>query len=210
MEQNFAFPLGRANAARPNPMISVLGGQWSGRKLKILEKKDLRPTSNRVKASIFSILESLQWKRSGSPDFSGWNCLDLFAGVGGLGFEALSRGAASCVFVEKDRAHAKLIVANAEILGCESQISLLQQPVEKNGWKELGPFQLVLLDPPYAESQLDELLQALAESSAISPGAIILFEHDPKVKFLEVPGLELHSNRVLGPAGITVFCKNLA
>jgi 16S rRNA (guanine966-N2)-methyltransferase len=188
-------------------VISILGGAWSGRKLKILEKKDLRPTSGRVKASIFSILEALQWKRSGSPDFGSWRCLDLFAGAGGLGFEALSRGAAHCVFVEKDRSHARLIQENMAVLGCESRAVLLQKPVESGDWKRLGPFDLVLIDPPYADSHLVELLRDLSSGDVLKSGAIILFEHDPKVEFSEIEGLELHSKRVLGPAGITVFCK---
>lgn len=189
-------------------MLSILGGEWSGRKLKAIERQGLRPTSARVKAAIFSILEALEWKRSGRPDFSGWKCLDLFAGVGGLGLEILSRGAAHCIFVEKDRAHAKVLQENIRTLGCESQTKLLIEPVEKGGWESYGPFQLILLDPPYAESFLIDLLRKFAVSPALEGGGIVLFEHDPKVKFPEIAGLRLHSQRTLGPAGITVFLKD--
>jgi len=188
-------------------MLTILGGAWSGRRLKTLEKEGLRPTSGRVKAAIFSILESLEWKRSGQPDFSGWNCLDLFAGVGGLGLEMLSRGAGRCIFVEKDRFHGKVLKENIKTLGCESQAEVLLEPVEKGGWKARGPFELVLIDPPYAESHLTGLLQVLATGSILASGAIVLFEHDPKVKFADIPGLKLHSQRILGPAGITVFLR---
>jgi 16S rRNA (guanine966-N2)-methyltransferase len=189
-------------------MLSILGGEWSGRKLKIIERDGLRPTSGRVKAAIFSILEALEWKRSGHPDFSGWRCLDLFAGVGGLGLEVLSRGAAHCTFVEKDRAHAKVLQENIRTLGCESQVKLLVEPVEKGSWESLGPYQLILLDPPYAESFLLDLLRKFSESPALPSGGVVLFEHDPRVKFPDIAGLRLHSQRTLGPAGITVFLKD--
>lgn len=188
-------------------MLTILGGAWSGRRLKALEKEGLRPTSGRVKASIFSIIESLEWKRSGQPDFSGWNCLDLFAGVGGLGLEMLSRGASHCVFVEKDRVHAKVLQENIRTLDCDSMAKVLVEPVEKGSWERLGPYQMVLIDPPYANSHLTELLEKLASGDLLAPGAIILFEHDPKVTFSAIPGLTLHSHRTLGPAGITVFLR---
>src|SRR5262245_53209725 len=102
-------------------MLTISGGQWRGRKLKALDRDGLRPTSSRVKASIFSILESLVWKRTGQPDFSSWRCADLFAGVGGLGLEILSRGAAHCVFVERDRVHVKILKENIASLSCQDR-----------------------------------------------------------------------------------------
>jgi 16S rRNA (guanine966-N2)-methyltransferase len=188
-------------------MLSILGGAWGGRKLKALERPGLRPSLGRVKAALFSILESLQWKRSGKPDFSGWKCLDLFAGVGGLGLEALSRGAEHCVFVERERAHARILRENIQSLGCAERTTVLVEPVEKGGWEAYGPYDLVILDPPYAESHLVDLLQRLAQGNSLAPGGVLLFEHDPKGEFPAIPGLALHSSRKLGPAGITVFLK---
>lgn len=188
-------------------MLTIMGGQWSGRRLNVIERDNLRPTSGRVKSSIFSILEAIQWKRIGSPDFSGWQCCDLFAGVGGLGLEMLSRGAAHCTFVEKERAHAKILQENIAILGCETQSKVVQIDVKKIKWADMGPFDLVLLDPPYADSNLPELLECLASGDVVRQGGVILFEHDPKVR-LDVPeNLELHSSRKLGPAGISVFIR---
>lgn len=187
-------------------MLTILGGAWKGRRLKALEREGLRPTASRVKASIFSIIESLHWKQSGSPEFTGWRCLDLFAGVGGLGIEVLSRGAAHCVFVEKERAHAKVLKGNLGIVQAESLANVLVEPAEKGGWEGLGPFDLVLLDPPYDLSPLlADLLKRLP--SVLAPGGIVLFEHDPKFEPAAVPGLTVHSRRTLGPAGITVLVK---
>jgi len=189
-------------------MLSVMGGAWSGRKLKALEKEDLRPTLGRVKAAIFSILESIEWKRSGRPDFSAWRCLDLFAGIGSLGIEALSRGSAHCVFVEKNRAHAKILQENLKTVGAEALARVLIEGIEESGWEKLGPYHLVMIDPPYKNSLLPELLTRLARPGVLAPGAIVVFEHDPKVKQAAVPGLTLHSARVLGPAGITVLLRD--
>lgn len=190
-------------------MLSIIGGQWRGHRLKCLDREGLRPTSARVKASIFSILESIVWKRTGLPDFSHWRCLDLFAGVGGLGLEMLSRRAEHCVFVEKDRAHAKLLQQNIVSLKCEDNATLIVGDVNKVHWEKNGPFDLVLLDPPYADSLLPVLLQRLSEGDALRPGAVILFEHAPGAVQGEIPGLTLHSTRTLGPAGISVYIRNV-
>lgn len=120
----------------------------------------------------------------------------------------LSRGAAHCTFVEKDRTNAKVLQENIRTLGCESQVKVFVEPVEKGSWEAAGPYQLILLDPPYAESFLVDLLRKFAESPALATGGIVLFEHDPKVKFPDIAGLCLHSQRTLGPAGITVFVKD--
>lgn len=189
-------------------MISISGGAWKGRKLKVIEREGLRPTSSRVKESIFSILESLLWKRHGSPSFEGLHVLDLFAGIGGLGFEALSRGASKCVFVERERSQGKILKENSVSLACQENVEILLEDVAKGGWKSRGPFQLVLLDPPYAASKLDALLAELGNCAEVEAGAIILFEHDPKVNLVVPDSLSLHSRRELGPAGISVFLKN--
>lgn len=190
-------------------MISITGGQWSGRKLKVIDRPGLRPTSSRVKSAIFNILDSLLWKRGeGKPDFSSWRCADLFAGVGGLGLEMLSRGAEHCVFVEKDRAHARVLQENIDLLGCQAQTQLVVGDVLAGQWEKMGPFDLVTLDPPYADSHLPELLTRLGGGSLVRPGGVILFEHDPKFKPVDASGLTLHSTRTLGPAGISVYVRN--
>lgn len=189
-------------------MFSITGGEFKGRKLKAIDKPGLRPSSSRVKASIFSILESIEWKRSGSPDFSGWRCADLFAGVGGLGLEMISRGAARCVFVEKERAHAKVLQENIASLGCQEKCRLVVGEVDGAAWESEGPFELVLADPPYAASAVQELLGRLVERKLLKADAIVLVEHDPKVTQGEIAGLTLHSARILGPAGITVYLRD--
>jgi len=210
MAQNFEFP-SISEGVKPHRgglLITISGGAWKGRKLKVIETEGLRPTSGRVKESIFSIIESLLWKRRGSPSFEGLRVLDLFAGVGGLGFEAMSRGASSCLFVEKERRQGKILQENSLTLNCQEDIEIYLEDVSKGSWKKKGPFGLVLLDPPYVLSQMDKLLAELGSCEAVENGAIILFEHDPKVHLGVPASLSLHSRRELGPAGISVFLKN--
>jgi 16S rRNA (guanine966-N2)-methyltransferase len=190
-------------------MLTISGGEWSGRRIRAIDRDGLRPTASRVKAALFSIIESIEWKRRGEPPtFGGWRCLDLFAGVGGLGLEILSRGADHCVFVEKDRKTSQVLTENIKTLECQSRITLVNEDVLKLNWRKDGPFDLVLLDPPYADSHLPELLGELAEGSTLNAGAIVVFEHDPKVKYSDLPKLRLHSARTLGPAGISVFLRD--
>ena len=189
-------------------MFSILGGEWRGRKLKAVERPGLRPTSSRVKASIFNILDSIVLKKTGSTDFSGWRCADLYAGVGGLGLEMLSRGAASCVFVEKDRTHAKVLLDNVSSLGCGDRCTVLVASVESADWESMAPFDLVLIDPPYASSELPGLLRRLVDRKLLSDEGIVLFEHGPDVTQGEISGLRLQSARTIGPAGISVYLRD--
>ncbi len=189
-------------------MFSIQGGEFKGRRLKAIERPGLRPSSSRVKASIFSILESIVWKRSGQPDFSGWRCADLFAGVGGLGLEMVSRGAASCVFVEKERAHAKVLAENIATLEAGERCTLLVCGVESAEWEKYGPFHLILIDPPYKDSKLPQLLARFIERKLLAEDGVVLFEHDPKVTLGEISGLRVHSTRTLGPAGISVYLRD--
>lgn len=189
-------------------MLTILGGEWGGQKLKVPDRETLRPSSARVKAAIFSIIEAIQWKRAGRPDFNGWSCLDLFAGVGGLGLEILSRGAERCVFVEKDRRHAQALEWNISHLGCSDRTTLIVGDVMQAKWSSHAPFHLILLDPPYADSNLPKLLEQFAAGNLLYEGGLVVFEHDPSVRLVCPRGLALHSERKLGPAGISVFIRN--
>ncbi len=187
-------------------MLSILGGDWSGRKLAVPDSDALRPSAGRVKACIFSVLESYRLKSFLPSRFEDCRVLDLFAGVGGLGLEALSRGAAKAVFVEKDRRHAQFLKDNIRTLKCEADSTLLIQPVDQlSRWHALGPFHLVFLDPPYALEGLPSLLTTLQLSKVLAPGAIVVFEHGPSSSVDCPPEFTVHSERKLGPAGLSVF-----
>jgi 16S rRNA (guanine(966)-N(2))-methyltransferase RsmD len=120
----------------------------------------------------------------------------------------LSRGAEHCVFVEKDRRTAQVLRENIRELDCAARCEVIQESVEKKGWQKFAPFHLILLDPPYAESDLPELLSVVAQDDILRPGGVVVFEHDPKVKLSANGPLRLHSTRTLGPAGISVFVRD--
>lgn len=147
--------------------MRVITGSARGRRLKDLPGLDTRPTTDKVKESIFNIVQF---------DVEGRKVLDLFAGTGQLGIEALSRGAERCVFVDQSREAVKIIQENVKTTGFENQsrvaagdaISFLTSCREK--------FALVFLDPPYASDLLDRALLKLAEIDIVAENGIIVCE----------------------------------
>ncbi len=119
--------------------MRVIAGEYRGRRLKVPPGVRTRPTADRVRESLFSIL----------GDIAGLRVLDLFAGSGALGIEALSRGAASAVFVERDRAAAALVQANLDALGLADRGRVVRLDVLR--WLEAGsPVDVAFADPPYS------------------------------------------------------------
>jgi 16S rRNA (guanine966-N2)-methyltransferase len=147
--------------------MRVIAGKWRGRALAAPAGAATRPTSDRAREAIFSMLTS----RLGS--FEGLDVLDLFAGTGALGIEALSRGTASACFIDTDPAAVKAIKANLAALGAAGDVR--QGPVTS-----LGPapraYHLVFLDPPYGQGLADPALSHLHTHGWIAPGALISIE----------------------------------
>jgi 16S rRNA (guanine966-N2)-methyltransferase len=136
-------------------------------------RESLRPTSERVRESLFSSLQA---------ELPGARVADLFAGTGALGLEALSRGAELVVFVESSRAAEQAILANVRKLGVVDRTAVIHDRVER-AWLEVaarwGPFGVVLLDPPYAYAGWPDLLPALLdEQVGTTPDTIVVVEHD--------------------------------
>ena len=123
--------------------LRIIGGKWRGRKLKFSPSLDLRPTPNRVRETLFNWL---------APVINNAICLDLFAGSGALGFEALSRGAQKVTMLDKSARVIKTLKANAEILGTENITFLCMEfsPSLKNPFKQ--QFNVVFLDPPFKQN----------------------------------------------------------
>ena len=152
--------------------MRVITGEARGRRLREPANMDIRPTTDLVKESLFNIIQF---------DLEGRRILDLFAGTGQLGIEALSRGAKSAVFVDESNDAIKIIRANLE------HCKLSGETVRENALTYLthcGKFDLIFLDPPYAGGLLDKALQKIIQFDILADGGIIICETDIKTTVL--------------------------
>ena len=150
--------------------MRVLSGSARGRKLETVKGLDVRPTTDRVKESIFNIIQF---------SVEGANTLDLFAGSGALGIEALSRGAKSVTFVEPASEAFKMVQKNVKTCGLEKNANIVKSEAEmflKRYDKE--PFDLVLLDPPYGKGLVEQAINWLQACEALSDRGIIVAESE--------------------------------
>jgi len=152
--------------------MRIIGGTSKGRKLVTPRSQSLRPTSDRVKESIFNILQD---------DIVGKVVLDLFAGTGNLGIEALSRGAKKTIFVEKGRQALRLIQRNLTQFGLEERSEILPKDANRAIWilKQRGEsFDLILMDPPYEKGLIQKTLMKLNSYPIYHKDSILVIEHD--------------------------------
>jgi 16S rRNA (guanine966-N2)-methyltransferase len=170
--------------------VRIVAGQWRGRPLVAPQGQDTRPTADRVREALFSMLAS----RLGS--FEGLQVADLFAGSGALGLEALSRGAAHCVFVENDRRAVEAIRANIAALGASGEV--LARSAEHAALP--APADLVFLDPPYGSG----LAPAVLAKLALAPGGWVSVETG-RGEAVAAEGYEVDAERTYGKARITLL-----
>ena len=152
--------------------MRVIAGCARGRKLTSLAGTSVRPTADRVKEAVFSMIES-------RFALSGARVLDLFAGSGALGIEALSRGAGEAVFVDRNSAAARVVRRNLDACGFVARVLPLAATralVQLRG--EGATFDGVFLDPPYAGEDAEESMRVLGEGDLLAPGAWAVVEHD--------------------------------
>jgi 16S rRNA (guanine966-N2)-methyltransferase len=152
--------------------MRIISGTSRGRKLATPKSQSLRPTSDRVKESIFNILRE---------EVEGKKVLDLFAGTGNLGIEALSRGAKKAIFVEKGRQALRLIQKNLNQSGFEDRSEIIPKDVNRaigvlNQRRE--SFDLIFMDPPYEEGMINRTLMKLNSHQIYHKGSILIIEHD--------------------------------
>lgn len=161
-----------------------------------------RPTSDRVREALFSIL-------SARGAVAGATVLDLYAGTGALGLEALSRGAAHAVFVESDREAAAAISRNVAALGEEGRARIVIARADQAPKRAGGQtFSLLLVDPPYALVSGGEAVTALAAvagAGLLAPGATVVLEHAARTPAPEVPDLTLDDTRVYGDTALAFY-----
>jgi len=170
--------------------MRVIAGKYRSRPLRSLRGLDIRPTSDRLRETMFDVLTA------GNPEaLQGTVWLDLFAGTGAVGIEALSRGAKNVYFVDRLGTATELIGKNLESLGIDSGFTILREEMKRAFWRMERAHvaaDVVFLDPPYAmKDAYGETLRALAESSLIWAVSVVIAEHEKKFD----PGVEFASLR---------------
>ena len=185
--------------------MRIVGGRWRGRALSAPEGRGTRPTTDRTRESMASMVLSAI-----DLDLGEVRVLDAFAGSGAIGFELLSRGALSCTFVERDRRAAQAVKANAQALGA-GRSALVQVgdvlALARRASLPGGPFALVVLDPPYAmEAQVvSDLVRDLGEGGLLAPGALVLYERASNAPDLELEGATLVKAKSRGTTAVTLL-----
>lgn len=180
--------------------MRVIAGKLKGRNLEAVPGYSTRPTSDKVKESIFNMI---------GPYFSGGICLDLYAGTGALGIEAISRGMDKAIFIDYDRMAIQTIVKNLQRLNITTHAEVYRNDAEKaiallskRGVK----FDLVFLDPPYAKEKNAMIIAALIQGNLLYDNAIIVVEHDfaHSMEF-NLPSIEKWKENRYGDTSITIF-----
>ncbi len=183
--------------------MRIIGGQFRGLHLAPVGEGDakahLRPTSDRVRESIFNLLINGGY---GDP-ISGARVLDLFAGTGALGLEAISRGASGAVFVDDGVAARGLLRRNIELTRTEGVTEVLRRDATRMGPCREGGYDLVFLDPPYGKGLGEKALASCAEGGWLAPGAMIVWEEGMAPVIPQ--GLEMLDQRRYGDTLVTML-----
>jgi 16S rRNA (guanine966-N2)-methyltransferase len=158
--------------------VRVIGGRWRGMNLAALGAGDpgaaLRPTTDRVRESLFNLLAHGPYGDPPPPE--GRRVLDLFAGTGALGIEALSRGAATASFVDQGAKALALLRRNLERLGAAEDARIISRDTTRLGRNPGAPFDLVFLDPPYGRGLGERALVSAMAGGWVAPGALVVWE----------------------------------
>jgi len=179
--------------------IRIIGGQWRGRKLTVPDRAGLRPTGDRARETLFNWLQAL------TP---GARCLDLFAGTGALGLEALSRGAASTVFVERDRQLAEALRGVAADWPGGERMEIVQADVLRWLADDHRRYDLVFIDPPFGAGLQRRVLEALIEGGHLAANARVYVEQDARDPGIDVgQGLEELRGKTLGEVRMTLLAR---
>jgi 16S rRNA (guanine966-N2)-methyltransferase len=180
--------------------MRVISGTARGRSLKAVPGTNTRPTTDKVKEAVFSMI---------GPYFEGGQVLDLFAGTGGLGIEALSRGMGRAVFIDMDKKSLEIIQENLKTAGFPEQAEVYRndalralKALVKRGLS----FDLIFLDPPYRMKNMDEVLALLEEGALVRPNGTVMIEHDAAHRYAErIGSFACRRHAVYGDTAISIY-----
>lgn len=181
--------------------MRIVAGRFRGHRLTAPFGPDTRPTSDRLREAIFNILSH------GKDRLEGARVLDLFAGTGAMGLEALSRGAQFALFVEQATAARGAIRANIETLGLTGQTRLFRRDATRLGALPAnagGSFDLVFVDPPYRHGLAERALASAEQGGWLAPGAVVVIESASNETLALAPSLTVEQTRHYGDTTITL------
>ena len=162
----------------PNSKVRIISGKWRGRKIDIADVEDLRPTPDRVRETLFNWL---------SPDLADALCLDLFAGSGVLGFEALSRGAQQVVAIEKSKVCIDMLLNNKSLLNAPAYQLIHADAVQWLNDNRKKSFDIIFIDPPYRQDKLTECFNLIEQYGILSAAGLVYFEDNKAVAKEQIP-----------------------
>jgi 16S rRNA (guanine966-N2)-methyltransferase len=182
--------------------MRIVGGGFKGRALQGPGSTAIRPTSDRLRETLFNILA-----HSYDNAVEGARALDLFAGTGAMGIEALSRGAEGALFVDESAAACAIIRANVETLGLSSAVRILRRDARKLGSApDQEKFNLAFLDPPYGRDFVAPVLKTLRDGGWLDKGALVVIEESAGANVDLPEGFVAHETRRFGGTQ-TVFAS---
>jgi RNA methyltransferase, RsmD family len=180
--------------------MRVVGGALKGRRLATPKSDAIRPTTDRARESLFNILEHAY-----PGSIEGARVLDLFSGTGALGIEAISRGAAYCLFVEQDIAARALIRENVEALGLQGCTRIFRRDATHMGpIGTMQPFRLVFADPPYGKGLGEKAVASLLAGGWLEKGALVVVEETASNPFQLPEGLTLLDRRIYASSSLSI------
>jgi len=182
--------------------MRIVSGRFKGRAIKTPEGRNTRPTSDRTRESMFNVLAHAEW----APSLEGARVMDVFAGSGALGFEAISRGAVFCLFVETESSARGCIRDNAEAFQLFGITRIHRRSAVDLGAKPAGlgaPFSIVFMDPPYAYNLVPGALEQLIRGAWITPDALVIAETGSDEEAPVTPGWDLLDERTYGAARVS-------
>jgi 16S rRNA (guanine(966)-N(2))-methyltransferase RsmD len=183
--------------------LRISGGRLKGRRLRtggLSRKSSLRPSASKVREAIFDII---------GADITGSVFLDLYAGTGAVGFEALSRGAEYTVFVETDPGRVELIRKTSEEFGFPAQVRVYRMPVIsylRNAINGGESFDFIFADPPYQSEEIDRVLQMISAGSLLKRDGMVIVEHSSKRSMNDIyGGLQIRKRYRYGDTSLTTY-----
>lgn len=180
--------------------MRVISGEFRGRRLNMVPGTGTRPTADKIKESMFSMLGAY---------FDGGQALDLYAGTGGLGIEAVSRGMDHATLVDSAYQAIKTLKENVALTKAEDRFTILKSPVNKaiTRFAEAGQvFDLIMMDPPYAQQEVLSQLSAIAEGGLIRPDGLVLVETGTDVEYPDdIPGYTMIRHHDYAVAQVVVL-----